>query len=160
MTQVDKCKALAQSMLGAELDSGECEILAAQMGVQSVGQGEILAGEGEPRSTLFLLAEGRMTVCRSIGDKLDDLYRMRIGECAGSRQFIDRSRRGTTLRADSDSTVLTLEPEDFERLIDSHPRLVYKVMRAIFRVTHANLMRMNLESSEMRNYMLKTGGRY
>jgi hypothetical protein len=33
-------------------------------------------------------------------------------------------------------------------------------MRALFRVTHTNLMRMNLESAELRNYMMKTGGRY
>ena len=56
--------------------------------------------------------------------------------------------------------MLTLEPDDFEALIDSHPRLVYKVMRAIFRITHSNLMRMNLESAEMRNYLMKSGGRY
>jgi CRP/FNR family transcriptional regulator, cyclic AMP receptor protein len=37
---------------------------------------------------------------------------------------------------------------------------VFKVMRAIFRITHSNLMRMNLESAEMRNYLLKSGGRY
>lgn len=147
-------------MLGAELDAGECEALAAKMGVQTLGQGEILAREGEHRRTLFLLADGRVSVCRSSGDRLEALYQMRVGECAGTRQFIDDSRRGTTLRADGDSTVLTLEPDYFERLIDSHPWLVYKVMRAIFRVTHTNLMRMNLESSEMRNYMLKTGGRY
>ena len=37
---------------------------------------------------------------------------------------------------------------------------VYKVMRAIFRISHGNLMRVNLESAEMRNYLMKTGGRY
>ncbi len=61
---------------------------------------------------------------------------------------------------EDDSSVLTLEPDDFEALVDTHPRLVYKVMRAIFRITHTNLMRVNLERSELANYMLKTGGRY
>jgi hypothetical protein len=53
-----------------------------------------------------------------------------------------------------------LEPEDFDALVETHPRLVYKVMRALFRITHANLMRVNLEGSELRNYLLKSGGRY
>ncbi len=33
-------------------------------------------------------------------------------------------------------------------------------MRALFRITHANLVRVNSETSELRNYLLKTGGRY
>jgi hypothetical protein len=53
-----------------------------------------------------------------------------------------------------------LEPEDFDALVETHPRLVYKVMRAIFRITHTNLMRVNLERNELANYMHKTGGRY
>ena len=30
-------------------------------------------------------------------------------------------------------------PTDFESLLDSHPRIVYKVMRGLFRLTHHNL---------------------
>jgi hypothetical protein len=53
-----------------------------------------------------------------------------------------------------------MEPAAFETLLDKHPRIVYKVMRALFRITHANLMRMNLESQELANYISKSHGRY
>jgi CRP/FNR family transcriptional regulator, cyclic AMP receptor protein len=159
MTELDKAGAIAGSILGTELDAEECAALAERTGVQSLRQGELLVREGEQRRTLFVLAEGRLSVCRSGGAE-DTVYQMRVGECAGTRAFVDGSERKAMLRADSDCKVLTLEPADFEALIETHPRLVYKVMRAIFRVTHANLMRMNLESAELRNYMLKTGGRY
>jgi CRP-like cAMP-binding protein len=85
---------------------------------------------------------------------------MRPGECAGTRAFVDGSALKAALRWEDGSSVLTLEPDDFEDLVETHPRLVYKVMRAIFRITHTNLMRVNLERSELANYMLKTGRRY
>jgi hypothetical protein len=33
-------------------------------------------------------------------------------------------------------------------------------MRALFRITHVNLMRMNSEARELANYVFKRGGRY
>jgi CRP/FNR family transcriptional regulator, cyclic AMP receptor protein len=160
MKQLDKQEAVARSVLGAEMDPDECTALAERMGVQAMREGEILVRENDSRRTLFVLAEGRLSVCKSDGERDTALYHLRTGECAGTRAFLDGSRRKAMLRADTDGAVLTLEPADFEQLVDTHPRVVYKVMRALFRVTHTNLMRMNLESAELRNYMMKIGGRY
>ena len=160
MTEIDKADAIARSVLGSELDTTEAAALAERMGVETLPKGARLVQEGEARRTLFVLAEGRISVCKDTGSEEQPIYQLRVGECAGTRAFLDGSERKAALRAEADSTVLTLEPEDFETLVESHPWLVYKVMRALFRVTHANLMRMNLESAELRNYMMKTGGRY
>lgn len=160
MTDVNKSEALKGSVLATELDDAERAVLADKMGTVALRDGETLVDENEQRRTLFILAAGHLCVCKYVGESEEMVYRMRAGECAGTRAFIDGSTRKAALRADGDCTVLTLEPEDFELLIDSHPRLVYKIMRAIFRITHGNLMRMNLETAEMRNYMLRTGGRY
>lgn len=160
MTDIDKTQAVARSVLGPELDAEEAAALAGKMGAEHLQRGDRLVREGEARRTLFVLADGRISVCRADGDTDQPIYQLRVGECAGTRAFLDGSERKAALRADADSIVLTLEPDDFESLVDSHPWLVYKVMRALFRVTHANLMRMNLESAELRNYMMKTGGRY
>jgi len=160
MTQLDKSEAISRSQLGAELDPAESAALAAKMAVQPMREGEVVVREGEGRRTLFVLAEGRLSVCKGDGPHESCLYQLRVGECAGRRAFLDGSERKAMLRADTDGILLTLEPDDFESLIDSHPWLVYKVMRALFRVTHSNLVRMNLESAELRNYLMKTGGRY
>jgi CRP-like cAMP-binding protein len=160
MTDLNIPEALARTNLAAELTPDECQMLAAVMGAEPVPAGGTLVREGEPRRTLFLLVRGRLNVCKEVNGQEETVYQMRIGECAGTRAFIDGSPRKAALRADADSLVLTLEPEAFEGLIETSPRLVYKVMRAIFRITHSNLMRVNLESAELRNYMMKTGGRY
>jgi len=160
MNEADKLHALRRSLLGSELDEAEIPVLAGQMGVATRHDGETLLIEGDEHRTLFLLAAGVINVVKAVGGHEETVYQLQVGECAGTRAFVDGSPRKAGLRSQGDSTVLTLEPAAFESLVDTHPRLVYKVMRAFFRTTHANLMRMNLESNELRNYLLKTGGRY
>lgn len=76
------------------------------------------------------------------------------------RHPVDRTPRKATLRAIGNATVYSLTPDAFDTVVDAHPRLAYKVMRALFRVTHANLMRMNQESQQLSNYIHKTQGHY
>ncbi|HYN77280.1 MAG TPA: cyclic nucleotide-binding domain-containing protein [Lamprocystis sp. (in: g-proteobacteria)] len=151
---------LLRSVLGAELDEAEAQVLAERMEVVTLADGDVLVAEGEARRTLFLLVVGRLDVSKVVGTHAETVYQMRSGECAGTRAFVDGSTRKAALRSVGDSLVLTLEPDAFEALIDTHPRLVYKVMRAIFRITHTNLMRVNLESAELRNYLMQGSRRY
>lgn len=160
MTQINKLEVLRNSPLATDLDAAEMQALADQMGVTTLHHGETLVSEGDARQTLFLLGAGALNVTRVGGGKEEIIYQMHRGECAGTRSFIDGSVRKAGLISVGDSSVLTLEPAAFEALGDLHPRLLYRVMRALFRLTHTNLMRMNSESAELRNYLLKTGGRY
>ena len=160
MSQTNKAEALSHAALCAELDDTERAILAEKMGETTATDGEALATEGAVQQTLFVLVSGRVEVCRTSAKGEETVYEMKPGECAGTRVFIDQAPRMATLRSKGDSHVLTLEPEAFESLLDEHPRLVYKVMRALTRLTHENLLRMNRETDEMQGYFLRTGGRY
>jgi len=160
MHDLNKPDVLRHSVLGTELTEAEAQVLAERMGMMALHDGETLVSEGETRRTLVLLAEGRIAVGKSVGPSEETVHQMRAGECAGTRAFVDGSQRKAALRSIGDSTVLTLEPEAFETLLDTHPRIVYKVMRAIFRITHANLMRANVEGTDLRNYMTRSSGRY
>ncbi len=157
--QVD-AKLIATSSLGADLEPTECAVLASAMRRRELRDGEHLVREGESNSALCLLATGRLVVISKIEDRETDVYLMQPGECAGTRSFIDRAPRRATLQSKGASVVYTLQPEMFEALLAAHPRIVYKVMCALFRITHSNLMRMNVETRELTNYIHKTGGRY
>lgn len=149
------------SSVGAELYEGEAKTLAAILGVRHLKDGELLVSEGGNDQTLFILASGKLAVLSSAAEGKETLvYTMKEGECAGTRAFVDRAPRKATLRAIGNARVYTLTPEAFETVVDAHPRLAYKVMRALFRNTHANLMRMNQESQELANYIHKSHGRY
>jgi CRP-like cAMP-binding protein len=151
---------LARSVLAAELDANEVAVLAEAMGIEQLAGQEDLVFEGDPRRTLFVLVDGRLDVRHSHQGADSTVYRMSPGECAGTRAFVDGSPRKAGLRAAGSCTVLTLEPEDFEALLGAHPMLVLKVMRALFRITHSNLMRANEESDALRNYVTRSHGRF
>lgn len=151
---------LGKSSLGVELTLQECEILAGVMAVRHIKDGERLVEEGGEDTTLFVLAEGKLEVLSMHEGNEELVYTMSQGECAGTRAFVDRSSRKAALRARGDAVVFTLTPEDFETLLYSNPDIVYKVMRALFRITHTNLLRMNQEIDQLSNYISKSKGRY
>jgi CRP/FNR family cyclic AMP-dependent transcriptional regulator len=56
--------------------------------------------------------------------------------------------------------VLSMAREEFEKLINSHPMIVYKVMRGVVRNVHGIVRRVNSQSKELSNYIHRTNGRY
>jgi CRP/FNR family cyclic AMP-dependent transcriptional regulator len=152
---------IGKSTVCSEITENEAKNLAEIMGVHQLKDGDLLVSEGEAVQTLFILASGKLAVFSTdMSGKLNLVYTMTAGECAGTRAFVDRTPRKATLRAVGNSTVYTLTPEAFDAVVDANPRLAYKVMRALFRVTHSNLMRMNQETQQLSNYINKTQGRY
>jgi CRP/FNR family cyclic AMP-dependent transcriptional regulator len=160
MNQTTDCEPIVNSALGHELERNECQVLASVMEVRELKDGENLVKENDQDHHLFVLTAGKLDVYSQIDGRDVKVYTMKVGECAGTRAFVDRAPRKATLRAVGETTVYTLEPSAFEALLDSHPRVVYKVMRGLFRLTHMNLMRMNVETQQLSNYIQKTGGRY
>ncbi len=161
MSEVADYKLVRNSVVGSELTEDKAKILAEKLGVRHLKDRELLVKEGEADHTLFILAAGQLGVTSKDAGGIDkQVYTMKEGECAGTRAFVERSPRKATLHAIGAATVYTLSPADFDALLDAHPRLAFKVMRALFRVTHANLSRMNQESKELANYISKTQGRY
>ncbi len=161
MSAVADYKIVRNSTVGTELTEDKAKTLAARLGVRQLQDGELLVKEGEADQTLFILATGKLTVTSKDANGTDNLvYTMKEGECAGTRAFVELSPRKATLHAVGATTAYTLTPEDFETLLDEHPRLAFKVMRALFKVTHSNLSRMNQENKELSNYINKTQGRY
>ncbi|MFP4208080.1 MAG: Crp/Fnr family transcriptional regulator [Wenzhouxiangella sp.] len=160
MNQQIDGKHLKDSFLGEELDDADIEALRSVMTIKTLARGELLAEEGSTDRHLYLLADGALEVLTLQHGQPTHIYAMAPGEFAGTRAFVDGTARSASLKAQTDSVVYCLEPGPFESLIESHPVLVYKIMRAIFRITHLNLMRMNREAQELANYVYKIGGRY
>lgn len=160
MNSSPDCEPIVDSSLGAELDRDECQVLVSAMQVRQLEDGEALVREGDDDKTLFVLTGGRLEVHSVVDNQDTHVYTMKVGEVAGTRAFVDRTPRKATLLAHGRTTVYTLEPEAFEALLETHPKIVYKVMRGLFRLTHMNLMRMNGERQALANYIYKTGGRF
>lgn len=159
MSEVADYKIVRNSTVGTELTEDKAKLLAERMGVRRLGDGEVLVQAGASDRTLFILASGKLNFYNSEDTASAD-YSMKEGECAGTRAFVEGKPRRGTLRSVGNTTVYTLTPEDFELLLDEHPRVAFRVMKALFRVTHENLSRTNREREELSNYIHKTKGRY
>jgi len=160
MTEKADPQVIRQSVLGVEMTDDECRTLADIMQVIELKEGETLVQEGDVNRYLHLLAKGRLRAENVAGEASRFLYDVRIGEVAGTRAFVDGTPRRATLRTVGGATLYALPPEDFDQLVESHPRLVYKAMRALFRMTYINLTRIDKESEQLKNYVFKVHGRY
>jgi CRP/FNR family transcriptional regulator, cyclic AMP receptor protein len=149
------------SSLGAELSQAEADVLGDLMVVRELADGDFLFEEGMTDNALHVIVFGKLEVVkRTSGGDSASLAILREGELAGELSFIDGAPHTVGLRALCDTGVVSLSREVFEGVVDEHPQLVYKVMRAVARSAHRIVHRMNTEFVELSNYIFKQHGRY
>ena len=158
---IDIANLILLSSLGAELSDEEAGVLSGLMHPRELADGDYLITEGTTDNSLHVVVEGKLEVVKkTTADDEASLAILREGDLAGELSFIDGHEHTVGLRALAHSKVLSLERDEFEKVIDDNPKLVYKVMRAIARSTHRIVHRMNLENIELNNYIFKQHGRY
>ncbi len=157
----DVANLILLSSLGGELSEGEAGVLGGIMSARELADGEFLINQGTSDDALHVLLEGKLEVVkRTGGGDVAGLAVLREGDLAGELSFIDGHEHTVGLRALCPCHILSLKRDDFEKIIDKNPQLVYKVMRAIARSTHRIIHRMNSEFIELNNYIFKQHGRY
>jgi CRP-like cAMP-binding protein len=157
----DIARSLVHSSLGAELTDSEVEVLGSLMTERLLVDGDFLIQDGTSDDALHVILIGKVEVVkRTGGDDFASLAVLRDGELAGELSFVDGAPHTVGLRALCETHVLSLNRDAFETIIDTHPQLVYKVMRAVARSAHRIVHRMNTEFVELSNYIFKQHGRY
>ena len=152
---------ILNSSLGAELSHDEAGILSALMETLELKDGDFLISEGTRDDALHVLLEGKLEVMKkTAADGTASLAILRDGDLAGELSFLDGATHTVGLRALCDCHVLSLKREEFEKIVDEHPQIVYKVMRAVARSAHRIVHQMNHDFIEMSNYIFKQHGRY
>ena len=154
-------KQIFRTRLGTELSKEEATKLADLMQMRDLKSGEYLIEEGAADDTLHLVIEGNFEVVKSTaGGGVASIAIVREGDLAGELSFIDGDVHTVGLRALCDCKILSLTREKFEKIVDTDPQLVYKVMRAVARSSHRIMHQMNHEFIELSNYIFKQHGRY
>ena len=153
--------ALKGSRLGPELTDEQLRTLAPHITFRELADGEVLVAEGTSDNHLYVLLRGALAVVRNAG-KPDaiTLFALGAGDLVGELSFIDATPHYAALVAEGPTLVFGLEREKLESLLESHPQVVYRVMRAIVRTTHIIQRRLSMQSVELTNYIYKQHGRY
>ena len=154
---------LRSSPVTEELSDAEVEILAELFQVQEYQTGDVIVKPGDEQpDNLYILAHGDIEVKIESGAEETTVHVLKPGDLAGMITFAGgaATQISATLYAVGPTKVLTMGRARFETLLNSHPKLVYRVMRGIIRNMHGIVRRVNIESAELTNYIYKSGGRY
>lgn len=157
-------QALRDSSLSDELRDAEIDVLAKFITVRDYKAGESILkpGDAELQDTLLILGSGEVEATATTGGEKVTLHLLKPGDLAGIIGFVggNAMQVSATVVAKTDSKVLLLDRAHFESLLNTHPAIVYYVMRGIVRHVHGIVRRMNMQSVQMSNYIFKQGGRY
>ncbi len=155
-----KIELVRNSALAVELTGDQCSVLAGLMSVRDLADGEILVKQGASDNHLYAVVSGALAVARQSEGQWINLHVLTKGDLAGELGFMDGRPHYAALRAAGPTQVLSLEREKLESLLEREPVIVYRVMRAIFRVVHVILNRLAMQTSELTNYLFKVHGKY
>jgi CRP-like cAMP-binding protein len=153
-------EALRASPLVTELTPAETKVLGELVRLRTLADGEVLVPEGGRDAHLHVVARGRIDVVKDGPHGRTLLHTIEPGDLVGELSFMDDEPRYASLIASGTTEVLVLDRRDFETLVESEPRVVYKVMRAIMRVAHKVQRRLALQMRDLENYLYRTGGKY
>ena len=150
------------SAIAVELTGDQCAILAKLVTVRSLADGEVLVEQGASDDRLYVIVSGSLAVARrrEADGEWINLHLLTRGDLAGELGFMDGRPHYAALRALGPTRVLCLARQKLESLLEREPVIVYRVMRAIFRVVHAVVNRMAMQTAELTNYIYKVQGKY
>ena len=151
------------STITEELSDAEVRILAGLFEIKDYKSGQVIVKPGDEHpDNLYILAHGDIEVRIESKGQDSIIHVLKPGDLAGIITFVGgaASDISATLCAVGDTKVLSLEREKFETLINSHPMMVYKVMRGVVRNVHGIVRSVNSQSKELSNYIYRTHGRY
>jgi len=157
----DTFEALRNTPLAGELDDTQCRTLAGAVALRALKNGEMLAKEGTVDNHLYVILDGTLAIVKNAGtSEAVTINTMGKGEMVGELGFMDGLELYASKVALGEMRVLGLEREKLEAMLDAHPQIVYRVMRAIIRDVHQIQRRLSMQQAELSNYIYKQHGRY
>ncbi|MEN9923539.1 MAG: hypothetical protein RIS09_1053 [Actinomycetota bacterium] len=118
--------------LFAALDAEAADSLKASMKEYRARRGDVIFVEGEPGDTLFVIAEGKVTLGHSAKDGRESLLAvLGPGEMFGELSVFDPGNRTATATALTDVSVMGLSREVLRNWLIARPEVSLKLFQAL-----------------------------
>lgn len=118
-----------------EFAEADLAALSRQLRDRRMKKGEVLFREGEAGHEMFLIRTGAIVISKPITGRVEQvLARMGPGDFFGEMSLFDQYPRSATVQADAESTLLTLDRQHLEQLVDMNPRAAAAFFRALVEV--------------------------
>ncbi len=125
---MDRTTLLKNIALFDDLAADELQALEQRFEEKKVKAGEDVFVAGKEGDTLYLIQEGAVDIHTGDGKAKTTLTSLFHGQIFGELSLFDGSPRSATATATKDSTLLTLERDDFTAFIKSKPDAGIKIM--------------------------------
>lgn len=134
--------------LFADFEPSELEVLAGAVEVHRFAPGEAVCRSGEGGDSLLLVAEGRLTVQRTVRDEQVVLATLKPGQACGEMSLVDGAPRNADVVAQEASVVLELSRSALEAVLAAHPGTSSRFWHNVAAVLTARLRRTNDQVEE------------
>lgn len=137
-----------------DLDNDEVKVIADITSKKNFEQGDTIFRDGEDGESIYIIKKGEVKACREAPDgELFTLTLLKDGEIFGEMSFLDGRPHSATMVALTAVETYVIHRDDFEKIVETHPRIVFKMMRNIIFTIHSIVRGMNSRYIEMVNYM-------
>ena len=131
-TKRDRRAALQRVSILAGLEPAELDLLASRMTPERYRPGEAIIRQGEAGDKFYVIWRGRVAVSvRDESGAEEKVAELGFGDFFGEAALLSGAPRNATCKAVTPSEVLSLDREDFKRLVQPHLEVAGKVERAI-----------------------------
>lgn len=147
-------KLLRDNALFRDLTEDEFDLFSGILKRKVYQPEETIFEEGATDQILYIILKGEVRICKQgpRGD-MQTITLLKDRDIYGEMSFLDGTPHSATVVTTRETEVFLLKMKDFEKLIDTHPRLVFKIMKNIFITVHGIVRGMNERYVTMLGYM-------
>ncbi len=123
---------LVESDLFNHLPPAELRTAAHYFSITKLGADEVIFNEGESGNFMCIVHEGSVHVIKANNhDDQIEMVKLGKGRAFGEMAVLDGERRSATCKTAEDSVVLTLSKDALDQMLEEHPRMASRIIRAI-----------------------------
>jgi CRP/FNR family transcriptional regulator len=131
----DIARFLKTVRLFGEFTEPELMALAARLDERGLKRESVLFREGDQGQEMYVVRSGTILVSKGVTGRVEQvLARMSSGDFFGEMSLFDRSPRSATIQAETDSTLLVLDRDNLNLLIELNPRAAAAFFRSLVQV--------------------------
>jgi len=114
------------------LPPAELRAAAHYFGISKIAKDEVVFNEGDVGAFMCIVHSGCISVIKANqNEEQVEMVTLGHGRALGEMAVLDGERRSATCRAAEDSILLTLSKEALDKMLEEHPRIGARVIRAI-----------------------------
>ena len=101
--------------------------------------GNVVFREGTHGAYMFFVIDGQAEVSKQYDNQRTVIAMLEEGRSLGEMSLIDGGARSATVKAETDLTLIVLKREDFNQLLDEHPKTANRVVIGIAKLLSVSL---------------------